>query len=129
MYADPRHIRQHVVKVRLNADELHLLGALAEYNRSQPATFAREMLLRAIREMEESDSQRQRLAWPAMAEITLHLTDAEFEALKRAFPGVSPDDAAAMMVRAEMDRRYRADAKAGRVRNFSARKSAGGWDP
>lgn len=45
MYADPKHIRDHVIKVRLNESEVRLLEALAEYNQSQLAVFARDLIL------------------------------------------------------------------------------------
>ena len=59
MYADPRHIRDHVVKVRLNEDEMHLVQALSEYNRAQVATFAREMLLDAMRRQRKDENAKQ----------------------------------------------------------------------
>lgn len=61
MCADPKHIRDHVVKVRLNEEEKRLLDALSEYNRSQPATFARDMLLEAIRAVEASNANAEQL--------------------------------------------------------------------
>ncbi len=57
MYADPKHIRDHVVKVRLNEEEMRLLDALSEYNRSQRAAFARDLLLEAIRSVEAQSSR------------------------------------------------------------------------
>lgn len=48
MYANPRHIRDHEVKVRLNEEEIHLLEALAQYNHSQKAVFARDLLLASL---------------------------------------------------------------------------------
>lgn len=60
MYADPRHIRDHEVKVRLNEDELELLESLAKYNRSQRAVMARELLLAALASV-KGESQQQHL--------------------------------------------------------------------
>jgi uncharacterized protein YeeX (DUF496 family) len=57
MYADPRHIRDHEVKVRLNEDELHLLEALAQYNQTQRAVLARELILDALAKLRGSDRQ------------------------------------------------------------------------
>lgn len=62
MYSDPRHIRDHEVKVRLNEDEIQLLESLAQYNRSQRAVFARELLLSALSRVQGSDQQQHLLA-------------------------------------------------------------------
>ena len=59
MYADPRHIRDHEVKVRLNEDELHLLEALAQYNQTQRAVLARQLILDALAKLKTNDSQHQ----------------------------------------------------------------------
>lgn len=59
MYADPRHIRDHEVKVRLNEDELHLLEALAQYNQTQRAVLARELILASLAKLKGTDSQMQ----------------------------------------------------------------------
>lgn len=40
-------------------------------------------------------------------EVTVRLTDEEMEALKRAFPGCEPEEAAAMLLKDEMRKRYR----------------------
>lgn len=45
MYADPSHIRDHVIKVRLNDAELGLLEALTRFNQAQLAAFARDLIL------------------------------------------------------------------------------------
>ncbi len=57
-----------------------------------------------------------------MSDITLHLTAAELEALKRAFPDLSPADAATALLRAEMRKRYRRELKAGRIVSLEALK-------
>lgn len=46
-------------------------------------------------------------------EVTVTLTASEMEALKAAFPEADPADAAALLLRAEMQRRYRNQKKAG----------------
>lgn len=48
MYADPRHIRDNPIKVRLNDDEYAAIEALARLNKRQPAAFARELLMEGI---------------------------------------------------------------------------------
>jgi hypothetical protein len=53
MYADPRHVRDNPIKVRLNDDERDLIYALAKVNGRQPAAFARELLMHGIEAMEK----------------------------------------------------------------------------
>ncbi len=45
MYADPTHIRSHLVKVRFNDAERDLINALAQYNGMQPAELVRALAL------------------------------------------------------------------------------------
>lgn len=56
MYADPTHVRDHEVKVRLNDDELALVDALARYNRRQRAAFMRELVMASVRRYEQKAS-------------------------------------------------------------------------
>ncbi|QAU22566.1 hypothetical protein EO087_00075 [Dyella sp. M7H15-1] len=53
MYADPRHIRDNPIKVRLNDDEYAAIEALARLNKRQPAVFARELLMQGISLLEQ----------------------------------------------------------------------------
>lgn len=53
MYADPRHIRDNPIKVRLNDDEYAAIEALARLNKRQPAAFARELLMLGITLVEQ----------------------------------------------------------------------------
>lgn len=53
MYADPAHIRDNPIKVRLNDDEYAAIEALARLNKRQPAVFARELLMQGIAWLEE----------------------------------------------------------------------------
>ncbi|MBK6280006.1 MAG: hypothetical protein IPF57_18740 [Gammaproteobacteria bacterium] len=54
MYDDPKHIRDHVVKVRLNEVEMRLLAALAEFNRVHLiATFARSLVIEQMTEQQK----------------------------------------------------------------------------
>lgn len=48
MYANPRHLRDHEIKVRLDEDSYRLVRALADYNRRQPAVLVRELLLAGV---------------------------------------------------------------------------------
>lgn len=45
MYADPRLIREHIVKLRLNEREVKLLKAWSEYTGQQQAVLLREFLI------------------------------------------------------------------------------------
>lgn len=62
MYDDPRHLRDHVVKVSLNEDEMELLGAIAKFNGHQKSPLARKLLLDGLRRMMADESQQQLLA-------------------------------------------------------------------
>ncbi len=62
MYADPKHIRDHVVKVRLNDAEMRLLAALAEFNHAQPAAFARDLVLEQMTQQQKQGGIRDGLA-------------------------------------------------------------------
>lgn len=48
MYADPRHLRDHEIKVRLTEEAYQVVIALARFNRQQPAVFARELLVAGV---------------------------------------------------------------------------------
>lgn len=62
MYADPRHLRDHEIKVRLNEEAYQVVIALARFNRQQPAVFTRELLLsgidRLMSQQHEADAPR-----------------------------------------------------------------------
>ncbi len=59
MYDDPyRDLRSVEVKIRLRPDEARLLSALAEYNRSQRAVIARELLLERLHEMQQVEQNK-----------------------------------------------------------------------
>lgn len=51
MYDDPRHLRDHITKVRLDEDTDDLLQSLARFHRTQKAVLARELLESSLREM------------------------------------------------------------------------------
>lgn len=55
-------------------------------------------------------------------ELTVTLTASEMEALRKAFPEADPAEAAAMLLRAEMQRRYRKESKAGLLIKMRASK-------
>ena len=56
MYADPTHVRDNPIKVRLNDDEYAAIEALARLNKRQPAAFARDLLMQGISLLEERNS-------------------------------------------------------------------------
>ncbi|MFC4729509.1 hypothetical protein [Coralloluteibacterium thermophilus] len=55
MYADPSHIRDNVIKVRLNDDELALVTALARFNQSQLAAFLRDLVMKEVADMQATE--------------------------------------------------------------------------
>ncbi|KAF1009519.1 MAG: hypothetical protein GAK28_00157 [Luteibacter sp.] len=57
MYADPTHLRNKVIKVRLNDDERDLVDALARLNKTQPAVLLRDLVLQGIALFEQSTEQ------------------------------------------------------------------------
>lgn len=51
MYADPKHLHDHITKVRLDEETDDLLKCLARFHRTQPAVLARELLEEKLAEM------------------------------------------------------------------------------
>lgn len=62
MYADPTHLRNKVIKVRLNDDERDLVDALARLNKTQPAVLLRDLVLRGLDLFEQERSEQQHAA-------------------------------------------------------------------
>lgn len=56
MYADPTHLRDHEIKLRLNEDELAVVDALARYNKQQRAAYVRDLVMASVRR-HERDAQ------------------------------------------------------------------------
>lgn len=48
MYADPKHIRDREVKVRLDDASFDLLEAMATFSRRQRAVLARELIVLGV---------------------------------------------------------------------------------
>ena len=44
MYANPKHLHDHEIKVRVDEDTFNLIQALAAYHRTQRAVLCRELL-------------------------------------------------------------------------------------
>lgn len=60
MYADPKNIREHAVKVRMTQDELTLLDAMANISKKQRATLMYEILMEAVNEKLNKGSFQQK---------------------------------------------------------------------
>lgn len=57
MYADPTHVRDNPIKVRLNDEEYAVIEALARINKRQPAAFARELLMTGVELLAKSNDE------------------------------------------------------------------------
>lgn len=62
MYADPTHLRNKVIKVRLNDDERDLVDALARVNKTQPAVLLRNLVLQGLALFEQESNEQQHAA-------------------------------------------------------------------
>jgi len=62
MYADPTHLRNKVIKVRLNDDERDLVDALARLNKTQPAVLLRTLVLQGLELFDREISQERHVA-------------------------------------------------------------------
>lgn len=57
MYAEPTHLRNKVIKVRLNEDERDLVDALARINKTQPAVLLRDLVLERLERLEAQEKR------------------------------------------------------------------------
>jgi len=57
-YEDPTHLRNKVIKVRLNDDERELVAILARLNKRQPAVLLRDLVLQGLAMFEQSTEQK-----------------------------------------------------------------------
>lgn len=55
MYAEHTHLRNKVIKVRLNEDERDLVDALARINKTQPAVLLRDLVLERLERLEAQE--------------------------------------------------------------------------
>lgn len=62
MYADPTHLRNKVIKVRLNDDERDLVDALARVNKTQPAVLLRNLVLQGLALFEQESTEHRHAA-------------------------------------------------------------------
>lgn len=60
MYAEQTHLRNKVIKVRLNEDERDLVDALARINKTQPAVLLRDLVLERLERIERAEVREQR---------------------------------------------------------------------
>lgn len=58
MYADPSHLRNKIIKVRLSDEERVLVDALARVNKTQPAVLLRDLVLHGLALFEQSTDQQ-----------------------------------------------------------------------
>lgn len=58
MYADPSHLRNKVIKVRLSDDERELVAILARLNKRQPAVLLRDLVLQGLAMFEQGSDQK-----------------------------------------------------------------------
>ncbi|MET3654055.1 hypothetical protein [Dyella japonica] len=57
-YEDPTHLRNKVIKVRLNDDERELVAVLARMNKRQPAVLLRDLVLQGLAMFEQSNETK-----------------------------------------------------------------------
>lgn len=57
MYAEHTHLRNKVIKVRLNEDERYLVDALARINKTQPAVLLRDLVLERLERLEAQEKR------------------------------------------------------------------------
>jgi hypothetical protein len=53
MYADPKHLRDHEIKLRVDEDTFHLIEAMARFSRTQKAVLVRDLVKAALDQMTE----------------------------------------------------------------------------
>ncbi len=58
-YEDPTHLRNKVIKVRLNEDERELVAVLARLNKRQPAVLLRDLVLEGLATFEQGSNTKQ----------------------------------------------------------------------
>lgn len=56
MYADPRHVRDREIKLRVDDDTYDLIDALARFHRTQKAVLVREFVEAQLAQLAEEDN-------------------------------------------------------------------------
>lgn len=62
MYADPRHIRDHEIKLRLDEDTYGVIEALARFHRTQKAVLVREFVEAQLARLADEDTNIEQVA-------------------------------------------------------------------
>ena len=58
MYSNPKHVRDHEIKVRVDEATFNLIEAAAEFHRTQKAVLARELIEAGLSELKNADKQQ-----------------------------------------------------------------------
>lgn len=62
MYADPRHVRDREIKLRVDDATYELIEAMARFHRTQKAVLIRELVEAQLQQFEREDSNEQTAA-------------------------------------------------------------------
>jgi predicted DNA-binding protein len=62
MYADPNHLRDREIKLRLDADTYQLVEALAKFHKTQKAVLVRDLVEAALERAAAEDTHKQQVA-------------------------------------------------------------------
>lgn len=58
MYADPRHVRDREIKLRVDDDTYELIDALARFHRTQKAVLVREFVEAQLAQLADQDNDK-----------------------------------------------------------------------
>ena len=62
MYQDPKHLKIREIKVRLDENTYQLVEAVANYNRTQRAVIARELVEEGLKNLIETQNKANKAA-------------------------------------------------------------------
>jgi predicted DNA-binding protein len=62
MYADPNHLHDREIKLRLDAATYQLIDALAQFHRTQKAVLVRDLVEAALERLAAEDTHDQQVA-------------------------------------------------------------------
>jgi hypothetical protein len=62
MYADPKHLKDHEIKLRVDEATFRAIDALSELHHTQRAVFVRELVLAGLAKMVEAEEHEARVA-------------------------------------------------------------------
>ena len=63
MYADPNHLRDREIKLRVDDSTYKLIDALAQFHRTQKAVLVRDLVEAALERLAAEDSDEVTAAW------------------------------------------------------------------